>query len=561
MDSRTLRTGKRHFHFHCYLGKQMKKRHIDVYKPEEVCLYEFAIEYNDIKTFFNYYKPCDDIYNVDPTFKTLSDSVTEKGHAVTWVSETIPDFCIIEPRKEKSDSLCEDCIEKSDCEVMSYITEQRRYAITVSEKTVAVCRKCKKPVFNSIEPVELNIHDLRLLGYPVLFRVTRDSKRCPACNLITVDNPLEYLQSFCDSVMTPRLATATLRAYLSGVKRSEIIEAYGISNSQVNRIKKRMIELIRSRNASNALEAVMSHSPKIESISFLDSQKNEYYAFFYTDGSGEVLLADILTKEQYDCASLWLRCNAPDLNALFRDEADWVLAILVVSGSKKHYSSEDAISLVSEMALFITATHDVSDLEITQHVSTSDSLGRIRLYKLLNGIKSAGTNSNQNRNSDDASELPSVQNQYVLREFYDEENENLYSNDIVAGFIAQLSSALGKKRWQRNPRLLFDQLLYFNPAAISAIELYWFTGERYNGINLQALGSQCEARMPRRWGVPVRCLTYLMKNGLLKDQQHSLLPCYLVRHDYSASSLSPADENNLPCKMKNTYCVHCHDTI
>ena len=99
-----------------------------------------------------------------------------------------------------------------------------------------------------------------------------------------------------------------------------------------------------------------------------------------------------------------------------------MLAILVVSGSKKHYSSEDAISLVSEMALFITATHDVSDLEITQHVSTSDSLGRSRLYKLLNGIKSAGTNSNQDRNSDDASELPSVQNQYVLREFYDEEN-------------------------------------------------------------------------------------------------------------------------------------------
>lgn len=126
MDSRTSRTGKRHFHFHCYLGKQMKKRHIDVYKPEEVCLYEFAIEYNDIKTFFDYYKPCDDIYNFDPTFKTLSEGVTEKGHAVTWVSEAIPDFCIIEPRKEISVSLCEDCIEKSDCEVMSYITEERR---------------------------------------------------------------------------------------------------------------------------------------------------------------------------------------------------------------------------------------------------------------------------------------------------------------------------------------------------------------------------------------------------------------------------------------------------
>ena len=195
--------------------------------------------------------------------------------------------------------------------------------------------------------------------------------------------------------------------------------------------------------------------------------------------------------------------------------------------------------------------------------SFSESMGRSRLFLFFRDDQNFDFENLDLSENTIGAVKPCLENgQYVLDEFYvNVDRVSTFDRPAaVSEFISILSPYLNSTRRQRYPNVLFDRLLYFNPIAISAIELHWYTGERFRGVDLHGLREQYESMVPQRWGVPVHCLSHLIQSGLLQDNQDTLLSCYSVSSDMNDADSTP-DEKHLPCGLSHGYCVHCHEVF
>ena len=555
----------KHYAKSCYFIRQIKEQGISEYSPEDDQIYSFAVEYKDHKHFFESYLNCDSDYQIKPSFHELASCripYTPFEYGIKWIDDDRDEFSTLKPITTKV-CLFEKCDGIVTCEYKDYICKARNYDIHIAEQQNGrpmICNKCGNEVFSHTQR-KISIRDVRLLGHPTSLDVTRVRGICTNCNILQGDNQMPCIQAFCDSVMTPRLAIATLRAYLSGIKRSYITEAYGISASQVDRIKKRMIELTRSRNAFSAYTIISALDIRITPISFYDSHNNEYFSYFVKNNNGEEILTNILTKQCHDCVDSYYHGKRADPVSVFQDKSEWINASIAVLNGEWKLSGEELDKRIKESCnkLYSSARENEAEKMFFSfnHILEQEQLERI--WK----SKNSGTNSNYDIDTETA-QLQLEKDQYVLAEFYNDSNHKMESetvSPVISSFLSRLILLLNNKKHRSHPQVLMDHLLYFNPAAVSVVEMYWFAGEKFAGMDLHRSNNQYERQMLVRWGVPVRCLSYLIDEGLLKQNQKSLLHCFTITCDKYETYGFPEDDLPLPCKQKACYCIHCHELL
>ena len=267
--------------------------------------YPFASEYKSCESFLSDYQSNSDIYAF----------LDETGTAAE--SDQIPS--IVSKRKQTNNYklFCRRCEELDPnfyptCEYRAFVSQEheiRLFIRDIAKDGRFFCSKCGKWFYAygyKTSSSTISLQDIRLLSRPTCLAVRRERMKCPQCGILMGDQQIVGLQAYCDGKMTCRLAENVLYAQLSSVKRERIAEAYGISKSQIDRIKDRMIQQSLEARRNRMKSMIKDFSALQVNIQELKDTNtgHVYYLYFLMRSASEALLIHILTQADRDALAL-----------------------------------------------------------------------------------------------------------------------------------------------------------------------------------------------------------------------------------------------------------------
>ena len=293
-------------------------------------------------------------------------------------------------------------------------------------------------------------------------------------------------QAYCDGTMTCRLAENVLFAQLSMIKRELIAEAYGISKSQIDRIKQRMLD--QSKNIKRRrMKYEVSENLQFPIIhkGFKDTRTGHVYdCYFMQRSENRYDLIHILTQSDRDALSQ-LKSNPEEFSRHFPDAASFYLACFCcLAGERRLPVEQLATTLESLDRVYYEVFREPDSSEMNRqvlfesayHKKISETDPLHLLWRPRNGFSADSLQIEEN-------------GQYILAEFSEKSPSGSSGGSgtvkEIDEFIALLREVLHRHRTSVNT--LKDTLLYFNPAVITEVEIAMQTGMRYHDLDWHTL--------------------------------------------------------------------------
>ena len=540
----------------CRFSRKCFQEWNDSFNEATQYVYSFAVEFKDISCFLADYQQNSDLYEFLDKHLLPSEKLTAEQHLQAQ-KNNIKTFC---SRCNKRDSY-----EFQDCFCKTYVAQEYLLDISILDKGNKIfrCPICHRTSFIQAgkDPQISKLQDVRLLGRPAVLLLRRDYPKCPSCGKRIGEEMVIGFQAYCDGTMTCRLAENVLFAQLSMTKRELIAEAYGISKSQIDRIKQRMLD--QSKNVKRRrirLEIDASLQLPIIHKEFKDALADKgpedtradhvYDCYFIQRSESRYDLIHILTQADRNALSQ-MKSNPEEFSQHFPDADSFYLSCFCcLAGERKMHGEELVKTLASLDRLYreVFRQPEQDEWERTVHFKTVYDSAIVEkkdplhlLWRPRNGFSADAFQVEEN-------------GQYVFAEFSEKplSGSSGGSGSIVEvdEFIALLCEVLRKHK--TNANTLKDTLLYFNPAVITKVEMAIQTGMQYEDYDMHTLQSEgiYMARPP--FGAPLPCLNHFLKNGLFDPNNEKLLPCLLsekTRYDEKGQPV-------LPCGLGGDLCPH-----
>ena len=519
----------------CYHSKKAAALGYD-YRPD--LIYEFAVEYKNFKDFISEYSSEHEGYS----FVESKERETQKQ------TNNVRNFCV----RCKNGGLAS----YGQCDYRRFVEDENVIAIALADEADtggAYCNNCNKRVFFSDhcrEKAKSTVQDVRLHERPTKITISRLRYYCPHCHTFIGMKYLPDLQAYCGGGMTARLAASVLLSQLSAVKREYIAEAYGLSKSQIDRIKSRMIDQAKEGRMHLAWGYIETNrdSDVICKV-FKDSKSGHvYYTYFLKTKAGELHLINLLTQADRDAVLSWkdggVSKRFPDTDGFSLEYRFVCYCILAgeknMRGTRLKEKLEQLVEWYNQYKdkkrftnsyyqdKFESYTKAVQPQELLRR----EDLSRIETLSDLTYSKQSGTAN-------------------ISYSFFTNAADP-DSNSAIVSFFSTLISEL-KQINRVSSSEFINRLLYFNPAVIRKEEVkHCVEGTRF-GLSAAAFYLENNRSTPPPFGTPLSCLEYFIKNGLLRDKNTRLIPCRLTQTN---AEDQPAEQPEHPCGLSCATCPH-----
>ena len=511
--------------------------------------YPFASEYKSCESFLSDYQSNSDLY------------VFLKEDGTVPKNECIPR--VVSSRKQNNNYklFCRRCEEVDlglyrTCDYRGFVSQENEIRIFIRDlaNNGIFCPKCHQRIYayeGKKGGREIRLQDVRLRSRPTCLKVWRQQVKCFKCDINVGEQQIIGFQAYCDGKMTCRLAENVLYAQLSSVKREYIAEAYGISKSQVDRIKKRMINQSLKARRYRMKSVIKDFSALQVNIQELKDTNtgHVYYLYFLMRSDSEALLIHILTQADRDALAL-LDSDLESFSKHFPDSDAFYLACYCCLAGEKSLKGAELINRLNQFEqLYAERFLELGTNKKTKALLLADYGGQnIKPSALLRLLR------RERRIIASGNSLREENGQYILSEFADMSSvridaESGESADVDV-FLSVLRFSLQK--YKTPARVLKEKLLLFNPAAVTKLEVDYLTGKRHPYLDAEAFRAEGEFMLQPPFGVPVQCLIHFLQNGLLDPDSDKLLPCALMKNIHYTED----GEKVLPCGLKGDSCPH-----
>ena len=498
--------------------------------------YDFAEEREDIETFLLDYE-------------NLPNDLIVKGSLNT---SAVP--C------QMHEELCNECKASAngiyDNCLLTKTTFQLENCIRFSlsfhpQKTHLRCPKCGtySGVSGSSRESVVEVRDVRLENMPAKLLIFRSRPMCSNehCRNLLGEQRIVGLESYAAGGMTLRLTASVLACHLNGIKRSYIAEAYAISNSQIDRIKKRVVDMMELASAVDDVQHIFFECLLIERKRFniTDSQGSPIELFFdRCDSSGELKLASAYKSTTMDEFRCFLQEKNPEYLYPFRSREEFIRTgvdyYVGYCGTSGQRLREHIVAL--EMYYIVMFERNGADISPDELGNALNDLfdamedGKHGLKTKLNRIYRLSKHLEQSSGLYEwlTSVSFRVQMDFINskeRTYYDltkeEVQEDLRLRNKAMSDAATLVQRCAQKSVLAGDKLI-ERLLYYNPAVIPPQVMDLF-GTTAGDVSL-AENDYGEYMSSVRYGLPLACLTHLLKEGLLEDRELPL-HCHLTGSD------------------------------
>lgn len=511
--------------------------------------YPFASEYKSCTAFLNDYQSNADLY------------VFLKEDGTVPKNECIPS--VVSKRKQNNNykSFCRRCEELepqfySTCEYRKYVSQEheiRLFIRDIAKDGTFYCSKCGKWFYAhgyKKSSSTISLQDIRLRSRPACLEVRRERMKCPQCGILMGDQQAVGFQAYCDGKMTCRLAENVLYAQLSSVKREYIAEAYGISTSQVDRIKKRMIHqsLEARRYRMKLVIESFSDLPVIIKVFKDKNTGHVYYLYFLMRSASEAVLIHILTQADRDALALLGR-DLETFRKHFPDADAFYLACYCCLAGERGLKGSELINQLDQFEqLYMEGFSEFGTEKKTKDLFFTDPIRKEKTSALLRLLRRERTSETVEP------KLMEEDGQYILPEyaelFSDAQSADEWENREVDAFLSLLQSVLLEHKTPS--RIVKESLLLFNPALITKLEVDYLTGKRHPDLDAEAFRLEGAYMLRPPFGVPQQCLTHFLKNGLFDPETDKLFPCALMEE----IRYTEDGDRILPCGLRGAFCPH-----
>lgn len=513
---------------YCYL------ENVSPFLSESAPLYEFAVEYLNTEDFISAYSQKHDDY----CFVQSNE-------------------CGMQKQKNNARNFCERCRDADprvfkECKYRTLVENENLVEIELrdeAESQSVSCDLCNRKVYLNpyrMRPARAEIQDVRLRGRPTKLQIRRQRYYCPDCNKFLGKKYLSDIQAYCGGGMTARLAASVLLSQLSAVKREYIAEAYGLSKSQIDRIKSRMIDQAKGGRMHLAWGYIETNrdSDVICKV-FKDSKSGHvYYTYFLKTKAGELHLINLLTQADRDAVSNWKDAS---FSKRFPDTEDYLFVCYCILAGERNMRGAN----LRETLYHLTKWYD-------QHKNTENNR-HLYDYDWGESIKKA-FKAQELLHREDLSRIETVSDLTYSRQrgtanFSYKFSTNAAdpdSNSAIISFFSTLISEL-QQISRVSPSEFINRLLYFNPAVIRKEEVNYCVEGTKSGVPNRLFYTENIHRTPPPFGTPLSCLEYFIKNGLLRDENTRLIPCRLTQTD---TEDLPAEQPEHPCGLSCATCPH-----
>ncbi|MBQ3356167.1 MAG: transposase family protein [Oscillospiraceae bacterium] len=496
-------------------------------------LYEFAVEYSKTEDFISVYSGKHDGYCF-----VKSD---ELG---------------LQKQKNNARFFCERCrgadpVVFKGCKYRTLVENENLIEIVLRDEAVkhsVFCDLCNRQVYLNPRKMKLaraKIQDVRLRGRPTKLLVKRQRYYCPDCHKYLGIKFLPDLQAYCGGEMTARLAASVLLSQLSAVKREYIAEAYGLSKSQIDRIKKRMIERAKEARQILADLYVLDHlnSEIICKVFKGNKSRHVYYAYFLRTKAGEILLINIITQAVRDAAADWEQEPASFIKRFSQWETFYFMCFCILAGEKNVHGQQlmERLDALSDWYGLLTNPTEMP-ASLLNYQDTPE--GRAEKRFLRDSLRRKHLTSFE-ETSDHADPVNGGTIEFYMP-------KETASSDSIGSFISTVTSAYQSESDISHTELI-NRLLYFNPAVIIETEIrYLVEGERF-ATRAGTYYFDLDIWPVPPLGAPISCLEHFIKKGLLREDNTRLMPCILTQN---GTEDRPNEQRELPCGLPCDSCPH-----
>lgn len=540
------RYDKRCYHF----NRLSEKSFSSTNQISNSIVYDFADEYDSLKAFLEDYEKNNDLY----VFCKQDHSAVEK------MIDAVKQAQALQANNEKR--FCSRC-KKNDpqtydiCTSRLQVATENQISFCIRQKTDGTyfhCPQCGTSISatGGLYIKRVQLQDVRLEGRPAKLLIEWNRPKCSSCNTFVGQEQLYGLEAYIDGRMTCRLAENVLRAQLSGVKREYIAEAYGITKGQIDRLRNRIIQekkIIASRSIRS--EVIKERDAPVEVLSFpIINTEIEYYAYFWVKPDHRIQLINLISSVERDSLSR-LSDDSAEWKSMFPNAEQFYLScycILSGEAGLKGEELESSLELCDEIYRAEEDEYPEQENAPTLYYYSPLSEGGDRSTKREDIRRFLQLNKDRIRQC-----LPQQ-----IPAFNVEENGQLlikgFKEQILQGageqseaiaritdFIQTLSAAVSRKTVGLEQ--LRELLLRFNPAVITPLELCYYSGKRYGWMNDRVIREEGQHMIRTIVGTPIECLSYFIRNGMIRQDAEQLLLCPLL---HSGTAPVSGDEL-LPC--------------
>lgn len=510
----------------------------DNYCPDSI--YEFAVGYKKFEDFISEYSGEHEGYS----FVGSEERKTQKQ------TNNARNFCV----------RCNGVgfARYSQCDYRQFVEDENVIAIALADKTDtggAYCNNCKQRVFFSKhckEEAKSTVQDVRLHERPTKMTVSRLRYYCPHCHTFIGMKYLPDFQAYCGGGMTARLAASVLYSQLSAVKREYIAEAYGLSKSQIDRIKKRMIDqakeaklILLYKNVNNNL-----NSEVICKVFKDKKSRHVYYAYFLKTKTGDIQLINIITQAERDAAADWNQNPASFIKRFPQYESFSFMCFCILAGEMNIHGQKLKEQL-DKLSDWYDLLKNPENMHSKNYFYQNTPEGGAEKRILLNYLRRMPTAGFEVR-----SDVADIVNGSTVNFSMPSSSTSSDSENSIVSFISSVASAQQGGNAVSYKELI-NRLLYFNPAVIREAEVrYLVEGARFDA-DARVFYLELNVGSPPPFGAPISCLEHFIENGLLREDNTRLMPCILTQ---SSTEDRPNERPELPCGLSCSNCPHLATT-
>ena len=419
------------------------------------------------------------------------------------------------------------------------------------QKTHLRCPKCGtySGVSGSSRESVVEVRDVRLENMPAKLLIFRSRPMCSNehCRNLLGEQRIVGLESYAAGGMTLRLTASVLACHLNGIKRSYIAEAYAISKSQIDRIKSRVIGMMKDASCKADVLHVISEGKRIERSRFeiADHQQSPIELFFdYCSSAGEIRLASAYNKSTMDRFQNFLQTENQEFFYEFGSQQEFMLTGMDYYAGYCGTTGQKLLQHVAALGILYSAVMD-DDSDTPTPVEMRDALdslfnamkdGKHSLKAALNKItRIYHSPALLNDSIHNYLSSPSFQSLWTAINNADttehltrsEQRQDKRERNVAMNAAAELIQASVSISDLADNELI-ERLLYYNPAVIPPQVMDLF-GTAAGDVSL-AENDYEEYMSSVRYGLPLACLTHLLKEGLLEDSELPL-HCHLTGSD------------------------------
>lgn len=400
------------------------------------------------------------------------------------------------------------------------------------------CPKCGtySSVTGSSRESTVVLRDVRLNNMPVRMLVSRVRPMCSNenCRNLLGEQRIVGMESYASGGMTLRLTASVLACHLNGISRRYIAEAYAISPSQIDRIKARVIGMMKEASCTADLLHVIFEGIHIEREHFdiTDGQDSPIELFFdYCSSSGEIKLASAYKKSTMESFQNFLRNRNPEYIYNFDSPQEFVLTGLDFYAGHCGTSGRKLLEHIAALGIYSVMMDSGGDVPMS--IELRDALSSLfdamedgkhslkaRLNKVIKLCPDGSARSSNvlfncifsrsfqklwsSINTVNAPEhLTKAERQEVKR-------QRKAAMKAAADLIQTQSTMSGLADTD-----IIDRLLRFNPAVIPSQVIDLFA--TVDGDDHLAENDYRSYMNRTTYGIPLACLRHLLDSGLLAE--------------------------------------------